>query len=88
MRRETINSFRKSDKKSDRKKYIEDDCESISYYKNDAKNKVEDSFSNNINTQQIFYNNFSVELSDEALMSEKNKSNNINNTKLRKLINY
>ena len=79
-----IYSNKKSDKKSD-KKYIEDECESISYYKTDAKKKVEDSFSN-INTQQIFYNNFSVELSDEAKMSENNKLN-ININKPRKLIN-
>jgi hypothetical protein len=84
---ETINSLKKSEKKSDKKKYIEDDCESISYYKNDAKNKVEDSFSNNINTQQIFLNKYSVELSDETLMSIKNRSNNINVVKQRKLFN-
>jgi hypothetical protein len=76
-------SNKKSDKKSD-KKYIEDDCDSISYYKTDAKKKVEDSFSN-INTQQIFYNNFSVELSDEGHISENNKLN-ININKPRKLI--
>ena len=66
-------------------KYIEDECESISYYKTDVKKKVEDSFSN-INTQQIFYNNFSVELSDEAKMTDKNKLN-ININKPRKIIN-
>ena len=83
-----LDSYKKSEKK-----YIEDDCESISYYKTDIKKKVEDSFSNinsnmnsNINTQQIFYNNFSVELSDEAQISEHNKLN-ININKPRKLIN-
>ena len=38
----------------------------------------------NINTQQIFYNNFSVELSDEVQISEHNK---LNINKPRKLIN-
>jgi hypothetical protein len=73
-----------SNKKSENK-YIEDECESISYYKTDVKKKVEDSFSN-INTQQIFYNNFSVELSDEVKMSANNKLN-ININKPRKIIN-
>jgi hypothetical protein len=68
---------------------LNDECESISYYKNDAQNKVVDSFSNNINTQQIFYNNFSVELSDEDKVPISEKKNlNINNIKPRKLINY
>ena len=81
-----ISSYKKSDKIMENiseKKGIEDDCESISYYKTDPKKKVEDSFSN-INTQQIFYNNFSVELSDEVKMSENNK---LNISKPRKLIN-
>ena len=67
-----FSSFKKSDKKI--KKYIDEnnECESISYYKSDGKKKVEDSFSNinsnlnsNINTQQIFYNDISVQLTDE-----------------------
>jgi hypothetical protein len=81
-----ISSYKKSDKIMENiseKKGIEDDCESISYYKTDPKKKVEDSFSN-INTQQIFYNNFSVELSDEVKMSDNNK---LNISKPRKLIN-
>jgi hypothetical protein len=83
-----ISSYKKSDKIMENiseKKGIEDDCESISYYKTDPKKKVEDSFSN-INTQQIFYNNFSVELSDEVKMSANNKLN-ININKPRKIIN-
>jgi hypothetical protein len=86
-----FDSLKKSDKKTNNKKHIEDDCESISYYKNDAKHKVEDSFSNsnnNINTQQIFFNKYSVELTEDALISGKNKPININNTKVRKFINY
>jgi len=87
-----LSSLKKSDKKI--KKYIDEnnECESISYYKSDLKKKVEDSFSNinsnlnsNINTQQIFYNDISVQLSDEPHDSQVLK--NINITKIRKLIN-
>ena len=93
LKSDKINSL-KSDKinslKSDKinslklgKQNFDVECESISYYKNDAKNKVADSFSN-INTQQIFMNNFSVELSDDKEITEKKKFN-INH---RKIINY
>jgi hypothetical protein len=94
IKSDKINSL-KSDKinslKSDKinslklgKKKIDEECESISYYKNDAKNKVADSFSN-INTQQIFMNNFSVELSDDKKEITEKKKFNINH---RKIINY
>jgi len=83
LKSDKINSL-KQDKKISTNKFLDEECDSISYYKNDAKNKVADSFSN-INTQQIFMNNFSVELSDDKKeITEKNKFN-INH---RKLINY
>jgi hypothetical protein len=83
LKSDKINSL-KPDKKISTNKFLDEECDSISYYKNDAKNKVADSFSN-INTQQIFMNNFSVELSDDKKeITEKNKFN-INH---RKLINY
>jgi hypothetical protein len=93
----TQQKLEKSDKKmtnkSEKKHIEEDDCGSVSYYKHDGKNKVLDSFSNNtnINTniQEIFLNHFSVELSEEKqlLMSENDKTNRSNNTKIRRLIN-
>jgi hypothetical protein len=93
----TQQKLEKSDKKmtnkSEKKHIEEDDCGSVSYYKHDVKNKVLDSFSNNtnINTniQEIFLNHFSVELSEEKqlLMSENDKTNRSNNTKIRRLIN-
>ena len=85
LKSDKINSL-KSDKINSLKlgkQNFDVECESISYYKNDAKNKVADSFSN-INTQQIFMNNFSVELSDDKEITEKKKFN-INH---RKIINY
>jgi hypothetical protein len=77
----------KSSKSSKSKKKIPIECDSLSYYKIDEKNKVVDSYSNNLNsnTQQIFYKNFSVELTEENknLISEQKIS--IINNKVRKL---
>jgi hypothetical protein len=76
------------------KKKLTDDCDSVSYYKIDEKNKVLDSYSNNLNsnTQQIFYKNFSVELTEEnkGIMSGYNKgimSEHKKSIKIRKLPN-
>jgi len=60
---------------------VQDECDSVSYYKIDEKNKVLDSYSNNLNsnTQQIFYKNFSVELTEEnkVILSDENKHSKI-----------